>query len=539
MASSSSSSVVDNSRIRNERLRDERRRAIPRTRVVDLLDASRRWHKIRVTEIPPPARVLVARAARAARRSRVKCPRPLSGGVSKIAFAFARRATVRSHRRHNFASSAAQYRRATPCAQASHGTGARVIVRTAPCRSFVFSFFRFFVRSFVRSFVHTGGYSRVARVARRIARIARVARRIARIARVARGVRGVERGGARERRGDLGVVAVRLRVGERVDGGVRGAMRGVEGVALARGGVARCHLRRDGARGVSRARETRETRARNASNANECECEIARVASRRVARTVTKPSSSRAPSSRGAPSRDARAPMRAPRARMRRASVARVVALALLARCARAFSGGAGACAHASVGHGTRATPRAREDVVVRVGRVARGTTVAVEIRARAPFRGFLLRATRAASGEALGAFDARAMPRGTRVKSDCGSNAFATHDGSTDATTSVVVPWMAPDDAFDAVRFEATVVEDYNTWYAVERDVACGQGGDVDADANARLDEAREANASDGARARRASTRRWRGAGARRERTMGWTRARKRRAREDWASRG
>jgi hypothetical protein len=256
------------------------------------------------------------------------------------------------------------------------------------------------------------------------------------------------------------------------------------------------------ARGVSRARETREPRARNASNANECECEIARVASRRVARTVTKPSSSSAPSSRGAPSRDARAPMRAPRARMRRASVARVVALALLARCARAFSGGAGACAHASVGHGTRATPRAREDVVVRVGRVARGTTVAVEIRARAPFRGFLLRATRAASGEALGAFDARAMPRGTRVKSDCGSNAFATHDGSTDATTSVVVPWMAPDDAFDAVRFEATVVEDYNTWYAVERDVACGQGGDVDADANARLDEAREANASDGARA-------------------------------------
>ena len=138
-------------------------------------------------------------------------------------------------------------------------------------RFFVFSF----VRSFVRSFVHTA-LSRVARVARRIARIARIAR-------VARGVRGVERGGARERRGDLGVVAVRLRVRERVDGGVRGAMRGVEGVALARGGVARCHLRRDAlaasvarAKRAKRARETRRTR----TNANAKSRASRRVASR-------------------------------------------------------------------------------------------------------------------------------------------------------------------------------------------------------------------------------------------------------------------
>ena len=188
---------------------------------------------------------------------------------------------------------------------------------------------------------------------------------------------------------------------------------------------------------------------------------------------------------------------------MRRVVARALVALALVARCARAFSGGAGACAHASVGHGTaRATPRRDDDVVVRVGEVARGATVAVEIRARAPFRGFLLRARDGDGGEALGEFDARAMPRGTRVKSDCGSNAFATHDGSTGATTSVVVPWLAPRDAFDSVRFEATVVEDYSTWYAVERDAKRGFGGDVDDDAARRLREAREASASDGARA-------------------------------------
>ena len=268
MASSSSSSVVDNSRIRNERLRDERRRAIPRTRVVDLLDASRRWHKIRVTEIPPP-RASSSRARRAARRSRVKCPRPLSGGVSKIAFAFARRApfdriagTISRRPRRSTGARRRARRRRTERARASL-CGPRRVVR---------SFFRFFVFSFVRSFVHTA-----------LSRVARVARRIARIARVARGVRGVERGGARERRGDLGVVAVRLRVRERVDGGVRGAMRGVEGVALARGGVARCHLRRDAlaasvarAKRAKRARETRRTR----TNANAKSRASRRVASR-------------------------------------------------------------------------------------------------------------------------------------------------------------------------------------------------------------------------------------------------------------------
>ena len=165
--------------------------------------------------------------------------------------------------------------------------------------------------------------------------------------------------------------------------------------------------------------------------------------------------------------------------RVSRVALALALALAALrATPASAFSAGAGSCEHAGVAHGVERMKTGGEAFEIRIGGSGLdvpGATIPLEIRGARKFKGFLLRVT-TEDGRAVGSFG-EDMPSGTRTADGC--ERFATHAlGHSRGYTSTVMPWIVPElRVGTVVRFEATIVEAYETWYAIERTAKTGEG--------------------------------------------------------------
>ena len=163
------------------------------------------------------------------------------------------------------------------------------------------------------------------------------------------------------------------------------------------------------------------------------------------------------------------------------ASVTFAFAASVLPPGARAYSSLAGSCDHAGVFHGVdRVEPQAGEGGYdLRLGHPGvnvPGATVPVLLTGAEKHKGMLVFAVNQDETATLGAWDASEMPDGCQVHPHC-SHA-ATHDAF--HNTGIVddaIPWIVPADLTPGtvVRFKITVVRDYETWYAFEREFVVG----------------------------------------------------------------
>ena len=163
------------------------------------------------------------------------------------------------------------------------------------------------------------------------------------------------------------------------------------------------------------------------------------------------------------------------------ASVTFAFAASVLPPGARAYSSLAGSCDHAGVFHGVdRVEPQAGEGGYdLRLGHPGvnvPGATVPVLLTGAEKHKGMLVFAVNQDETATLGAWDASEMPDGCQVHPHC-SHA-ATHDAF--HNTGIVddaLPWIVPADLTPGtvVRFKITVVRDYETWYAFEREFVVG----------------------------------------------------------------
>lgn len=148
---------------------------------------------------------------------------------------------------------------------------------------------------------------------------------------------------------------------------------------------------------------------------------------------------------------------------------------------ARAYSSLAGSCDHAGVFHGMdRIEPQAGEGGYdLRLGHPGvnvPGATVPVLLTGAEKHKGMLVFAVNQDETATLGSWDASKMPDGCQVHPHCAH--AATHDAF--HNTGIVddaLPWVVPADLAPGavVRFKMTVVRDYETWYAFEREFVVG----------------------------------------------------------------
>ena len=163
------------------------------------------------------------------------------------------------------------------------------------------------------------------------------------------------------------------------------------------------------------------------------------------------------------------------------ASVTFAFAASVLPPGARAYSSLAGSCDHAGVFHGVdRVEPQAGEGGYdLRLGHPGvnvPGATVPVLLTGAEKHKGMLVFAVNQEETATLGAWDASEMPDGCQVHPHC--THAATHDAF--HNTGIVddtLPWIVPADLTPGtvVRFKITVVRDYETWYAFEREFVVG----------------------------------------------------------------
>ena len=163
------------------------------------------------------------------------------------------------------------------------------------------------------------------------------------------------------------------------------------------------------------------------------------------------------------------------------ASVTFAFAASVLPPGARAYSSLAGSCDHAGVFHGVdRVEPQAGEGGYdLRLGHPGvnvPGATVPVLLTGAEKHKGMLVFAVNQDETATLGAWDASEMPDGCQVHPHC--THAATHDAF--HNTGIVddaLPWIVPADLTPGtvVRFKITVVRDYETWYAFEREFVVG----------------------------------------------------------------
>ena len=185
-------------------------------------------------------------------------------------------------------------------------------------------------------------------------------------------------------------------------------------------------------------------------------------------------------------------------ARWRHAALLAFLACLALARPApaNAYSSLAGSCEHAGVVHGMdRIAPQpGTGGYTLRLGHPGvnvPGATVPVALSGDEPHKGFLVYAVledddgRATSAETeteakketrVGSWDAAAMPDGAQVHPQC--EYAATHDAFHNAgIVTDLLPFVVPADLEKGARvtFKATVVRDYETWFAFKAKFVVG----------------------------------------------------------------